>query len=111
MTIVWVLIQTTLLLLSSHSSANDLFVEMYGDSQELSLIQKNGQNNDAELYITGDENIAIIVQDGSSNYINLTQSGDYSTTTSINQTGDNKGLTIDNYCTNPSGCSISVTQN
>lgn len=88
-----------------------MFLEAYGDSIELSLIQKNGQDNDLDLYVSGDYNTADIVQDGNYNTVDIIQSGPEPTTTTIYQNGDNKNFTVNQYCTTQGGCSVTVTQN
>ena len=109
MTICWAL-AIILSTLPNVSNANDLFLEAYGDSIELSLIQKNGQDNDLDLYVSGDYNTADIVQDGNYNTVSIIQSGPEPTTTTIYQNGDNKNFTVNQYCTTQGGCSVTVTQ-
>jgi len=112
MTTVWARVLTIALIFSSQTSwANDIFLEAYGDSIELSLIQKNGQDNSLDLYISGDNNKATIVQDGNYNVVDIIQSGTEPTTTNIYQLGDNKNFTVNQYCTTQGGCSVTVTQN
>jgi len=108
---VWARVLTIALILNSQTSwANDIFLEAYGDSIELSLIQKNGQDNSLDLYISGDYNTADIVQDGNNNVVDIIQSGTEPTTTNVYQLGDNKGFTVNQYCTTPGGCSVTVNQ-
>lgn len=108
---VWARVLTIALILNSQTSwANDIFLEAYGDSIELSLIQKNGQDNSLDLYISGDYNTADIVQDGNNNVVDIIQSGTEPTTTNVYQLGDNKSFTVNQYCTTPGGCSVTVNQ-
>lgn len=99
-----------ILLKSTNVFANDIFLEAYGDSIELTLIQKNGQNNDLDLSISGDQNTASIVQDGNYNTVDIIQSGTGPTNTNVNQTGDNFNITVTQYCNSQGGCSVTVTQ-
>ena len=111
MTTRWVLIATiALTLFRSTSWANDIFIEAYGDSIEMSLIQKNGQDNDIDLYVSGDYNSTTVTQDGNYNTANIIQSGPEPVTVDILQTGDNFSTTVNLYCTTPNGCSVTVTQ-
>lgn len=111
MTTGWAKALTIALTLFSQTSwANEIFLEAYGDSIELSLIQKNGQNNSLDLYVSGPNNIATIVQDGNSNVVDIIQSGTEPTTTNVYQLGDNKNFTVNQYCTTQGGCSVTVTQ-
>ena len=93
---------------SSKSNANDIFIEQYGDSFEMSLIQKNGSNNYFDLYSNGDTFTYDVVQDGNDNDVILILSGN-PTDVTINQTGDDFGIAINYTCTGES-CSMSVTQ-
>ena len=97
-------------LVSHSSSANDIFLEAFGNSFEMTLIQKNGVDNDLDLDITGDEHIIEVVQDGNGNISSITIDGDYPTDISVLQSGDNLSYILNNYCTNSTGCIISVTQ-
>ena len=109
----WVRAAVMMLILfkSTNLLANDIFLEAFGDSVELTLIQKNGQNNDLDLSISGDHNTASIVQDGNNNTVDIIQSGTEPTNTSVYQLGDNKNFTVNQYCTTQGGCSVTVTQN
>ena len=106
----WALTVIIALTLSSQTSANDLFIEAYGDSLELSLIQKNGQDNTLDLYISGDSNTADVVQDGNYNTATISLTGPEPTSTTINQTGNNFSTTVTQYCATTGGCSVTVTQ-
>jgi len=112
MTTGWVKALTIALMLfnATKSFANDIFLEAYGDSIELSLIQKNGQDNNIDIYANGNNNSISIVQDGSYNIADVTQTGPEPTTTTINQTGDNFNTTVTQYCNTQGGCSVTVTQ-
>jgi len=91
--------------------ANDIFLEAYGDSIELSLIQKNGQDNDLDVYVNGNYNTVNVVQDGNYNTFTIEQTGTQPTTTNVYQNGDNFSATVTQYCTTQGGCSVTVTQN
>ena len=112
MTSVWATALATALILfnATNAWANEIFLEAYGDSIELSLIQESGQDNIIELYINGDYNTADIVQEGNNNVVDIIQSGTEPTTTNVYQSGDNKGFTVNQYCTTPGGCSVTVNQ-
>ena len=111
MTTGWAKALTIALTLFSQTSwANEIFLEAYGDSIELSLIQESGQDNIIELYINGNYNTADIVQEGNNNVVDIIQSGTEPTTTNVYQSGDNKGFTVNQYCTTQGGCSVTVNQ-
>jgi len=80
----------------------------------MTLIQKNGSDNDLSLSATGDDHIIEVVQDGFNNSADITSAGDYPNDITVNQTGDNFGVIINQYCVTPTAngyCHVSVTQN
>ena len=95
---------------SSKSNANDIFLQAFGNSFEMQIIQKNGSNNDLDLDVTGDYHIIEVVQDGNGNVSSITIDGDYPTDISVYQNGDNLSYILNNFCTNSAGCVINVTQ-
>ena len=112
-TVIVLALAVVIAFVSNKSSANDIFIDVYGSGYEMELIQKNGSDNDLDINATGDDHIYSIVQDGNNNTVNLTMGGDYPTDVDINQTGDNFGFSVYYNCNNPgtSGyCNISVTQ-
>ena len=99
---------------SSKSNANDIFIDAFGDSYEMQIIQKNGSDNDFDLNAIDGEHILDVVQDGNNNSANVTLSGSNPTSITLNQTGDNLGYTLTHICTNPGidgYCHVIVTQN
>ena len=98
----WALAAAMLSTLNNPTNANEIFIEAFGNSIEMSLIQKNGQDNLINLYFNGENNYADIVQNGNNNSIGMALTGPSPTSAIIYQNGDNHGLAINNWCNNPS---------
>ena len=95
---------------SSKSNANDIFLQAFGNSFEMQIIQKNGSNNDLDLDVTGDYHVIDIVQDGNGNVADITIDGIYPTELNLYQDGNSFSYILNQYCTNSAGCVINVTQ-
>ena len=95
---------------SSKSNANDTFINAFGNSFEMQIIQKNGSNNDLDLDVTGDYHVIDIVQDGNGNVADITIDGIYPTELNLYQDGNSFSYILNQYCTNSAGCVINVTQ-
>ena len=106
----WAWAAVIALALHSPTNANDIFIEQFGDGLEMSLIQKNGSNNDLDLDVTGDYHIIDIVQDGNSNIADITIDGLYPTELNLYQDGSSFSYILNQYCTNSAGCVINITQ-
>lgn len=107
--IVWAL-AVVILSISTSSNANDIFIDAFGDSAEMSLIQ-DGDGNDIDFTLVGNNQSVGISQTGDSNTATITIDGTSPTTLLLDQTGNNLNYILNQYCTNVNGCSIIVTQN
>ncbi len=109
----WVLAAAALLTSNKATNANDIFIDQFGDSFEIELIQKNGSGNQFDLYSSGNNFTYAIVQDGNANTANLTLTGPNPINFISNQTGNNLNYNLLYSCTNPDAsgvCNISVIQ-
>ena len=120
-------------------AANDLFAGIIGDDNEVTLSQRKNGAHTMYVNIDGDDNNILAQQNGNqgSTYLDLDIEGNYNLV-DVNQHGGGshsatidlsstygpaydftleqhstnaKSYTMSSICTNPNGCSISVTQN
>jgi hypothetical protein len=105
---VWAL-AAAISLTSLKTNANEIFVDAFGNSFEMLLIQKHGNNN-LDLSVTGDYHVIEIVQDGDGNIADITIDGLYPTDLNVYQDGNDLSYILNQYCTDSNGCNISVVQ-
>ena len=97
-------------------AGHDGFVEIQGDDNTVDLYQRgNGGQKWADIVLTGDGHTVDVDQRGSnaaSATIDLTNSGGaYNFTLTQNVTTSTDSYSVTGYCTNSSGCSLSVNRN
>ena len=92
------------------------WIDVYGDSNTVDLYQRgNGGQKEADIVLTGDGHTVDVDQRGSNSAsatIDLTNSGGaYNFTLTQNVTTSADTYSVTGYCTNTSGCSLSVNRN
>ena len=92
------------------------FIEIQGDNNTVDLYQRgNGGQKWADVYLTGNGHVVDIDQRGSNSAsaaVDLTNSGGaYNFTLSQNVTTSANSYSITGYCTNASGCTLSINNN
>ena len=97
-------------------AGHDGFVEIQGDDNTVDLYQRgNGGAKWADIVLTGDGHTVDVDQRGSNSAsaaIDLTNSGGaYNFTLTQNVTTSADSYSVTGYCTNSSGCSLSVNRN
>ena len=97
-------------------AGHDGFVEIQGDDNTVDLYQRgNGGQKWADIVLTGDGHTVDVDQRGSNAAnatIDLTNSGGaYNFTLTQNVTTSADSYSVTGYCTNSSGCSLSVNRN
>ena len=97
-------------------AGHDGFVEIQGDDNTVDLYQRgNGGQKWADIVLTGDGHTVDVDQRGSNAAnatIDLTNSGGaYNFTLTQNVTTSTDSYSVTGYCTNSSGCSLSVNRN
>jgi hypothetical protein len=95
------------------NSPKILFQNIVGNSNTVTTNQKDTGNHYLDINITGNGHNVNAIQEGSGNHaatINFTNSGGASSL-NLNQSGaTNQTYSIQQSCTNPAGCSATVTQ-
>jgi hypothetical protein len=95
------------------NSPKILFQNVVGNSNTVTTNQKDTGNHYLDINITGNGHNVNAIQQGSGNHaatINFTNSGGASSL-NLNQSGaTNQTYSIQQSCTNPAGCSATVTQ-
>ena len=118
--------------IQQQSNNNTISVKMTYDINTVNVTQKNGTNNQSYSTINGNWNTVSNTQDGSNNLMLVNISGDNNTASvnqtgsghstllnlignknsvSVVQTGANDTYSLQQTCTNPAGCSVSVIRN
>ena len=118
--------------IQQQSNSNTVSVKMTYDINAVNVTQRNGTNNQSYSVINGNWNTVSNTQDGSSNLMLVNIAGDNNTATvnqtgtghstllnlignkntvSVIQTGTGDAYSLQQTCTNPSGCSVSVIRN
>jgi len=97
-------------------AGHDGFIEIQGDDNTVDLYQRgNGGAKWADIVLTGDGHTVDVDQRGSNSAnatIDLTNSGGaYNFTLTQNVTTSTDSYSVTGYCTNSSGCSLSVNRN
>jgi len=92
-------------------TGNTSYITMNGNWNTATNTQ-NGSNNFSLINISGDNNTATVIQTGNSHstLLNLINAGG-ANTVSVTQTGTGDTYSLQQTCTNPSGCSVSVVRN
>lgn len=105
--------QNTINLTQDNNGGKKMFVDNNGSGNNINVTQRNGGQHYLDLGLTGNGHSATIVQEGSGNHaatIRLNNSGG-SSNLNLSQSGTtNQVYSIEQTCTNPAGCSVSVTQ-
>lgn len=97
-----------------NNSDKVLFIDLDGSSNTLTLDQKETGNHYLDIDVNGNSHTITTTQRGSGDHgarISVTNSGGASTVTLDQNSSTNQNYTLTQDCTNPSGCSTSVTQN
>ena len=92
-------------------TGNTSYITMNGNWNTATNTQ-NGYSNFALINISGDNNTATVIQTGNSHstLLNLINAGG-ANTVSVTQTGVGDSYSLQQTCTNPAGCSVSVVRN
>ena len=95
------------------NSPKILFQNVSGNNNTVTTNQKDGGQHYLDISLTGNGHNVNAIQEGAGNHaatINFTNSGGASSL-NLNQTGStNQTYSINQSCTNPAGCSTTVTQ-
>jgi hypothetical protein len=115
--------------IQQQSNSNTVSAKITYDINTVNVTQKTGTNNQSYSTINGNWNTVNNIQDGSNNLMLVNISGDNNTasvnqtgtghstllnlignknTVSVTQTGTGDAYSLQQTCTNPAGCSVSV---
>jgi hypothetical protein len=111
------------LVLQQWETGKNMFLNVDGDSNDLTVNQKGSGNHYLNLTLIGNDHNASIVQDGSGNHaatiqlengggawnFQLSQNGSTNQTYSLPH-GLSNGNTVSGVCSTPSGCNLTVNQ-
>lgn len=99
-----------LFLFATPAFANDIFLQMFGNSLEVDLSQ-SGSDNLIDITILDNNHRTVISQSGNNHSAILDLSGSYSNDIEVYQTNPSgNSFSLTQICTNPSGCAIVVIQ-
>ena len=105
--------QNSITVLQDNNNSKKAFVINDGSNNTLNLTQRNGGNHYLDVETIGNGHNVTVVQEGSGSHaatIKLNNAGG-SSTLNLTQSGTtNQVYSIEQSCSTPSGCSVSVTQ-
>jgi hypothetical protein len=102
---------TNTITVNQTGNSNQAYSTLIGNNNTSTIIQ-SGNSNIAAINLTGDGNNASINQTGNNHgaVLNLINAGG-TNTVSVVQTGIGDAYSLQQTCTNPAGCSVSVIRN
>ena len=101
----------TLFVLSNDSSANDVDVTVQGNDFEMSVLQSNGDNYLQGSVIGNGHSVNSTQSNGASAVFSLQNlTGGGGVALDIQQNSPSNSISIQEFCTNPAGCGLSIDQ-
>lgn len=97
----------------ANDNEKQFFGSVNGNSNVMNVMQSNTGQHYLDLTLTGNSNSASITQKGSGSHqatVNLTNGGGANSASLVQQGATAQSINITQVCTNPAGCSVTVTQ-
>jgi hypothetical protein len=97
---------------NSNSSGHEYWLHVEGDDNDIHTVQREGGSQFINLDIFNDSNeVSLIQKNSGDHYMSVVLGGSDPTAISVMQSGsNNNSYSITNYCYTPGGCNVSVLQ-